>query len=80
MGRAHINLEDKADGSFEVRAVFAGGWDKNSHAHQYANLMVNELNSKATPISEPIIKTVEEMEKEMKPGEGWVSATPTLSQ
>ena len=76
MGRAHINLEDAGDGSFNARVVFVGGWDKTSHAHQYANILMNELNHKATQLQEPEVQTGP---SESNPGEGWVSATPTFS-
>jgi len=74
MARAHINFEDRADGTFDVRVVFAGGWDKTSHAHQYANLLMNELDKKAERQEDP--KVNEEVEQER--GEGWVAATPSL--
>jgi len=55
MALAHINLEDAGDGSFNARVVFVGGWDKTSHAHQYANLLMQELSHKATPLEEPVV-------------------------
>ena len=78
MGRAHINLEDAGDGSFNARVVFVGGWDKTSNAHQYANILMNELNSKAKPLSEVDVKTKED--EITKFGEGWEFPTPVLSQ
>lgn len=78
MGRAHINLEDAADGTFNVKVVYAGGWDKTSHAHQYANMLLQELDRTAKRMAEPETQTVEEMRQRPHPGEGWVSAAPTL--
>ena len=56
MARAHINFEDAEDGSFFARVVFVGGWDKASHAHQYANILMKELDGKAKRLSEPEVE------------------------
>lgn len=76
MSRAHINLEDAGDGSFHARVVFVGGWDKDSHAHQYANILMKELNVKAQALEEPEIQTEEDPITTF--GEGWVAKTPVL--
>lgn len=58
MGRAIISLVDEGDGSFSTVVQFEGGFDKSSHAHQHANILIEHLNTLAKPLEEPEIVTI----------------------
>jgi hypothetical protein len=49
---ATIVLEDDS-GHVACKAVFDGGWDPSSHAHQHARLMLEHMDSICTRVSQP---------------------------
>jgi hypothetical protein len=57
MGTATITLSDD-NGEVACKAIFDGGWDKDSHAHQHANLMLKHMDELCTRVSTPEVEAV----------------------
>lgn len=64
VSKAHLNFNDRGDGTFEFAAWFEGGFDPKSTAHQHANLCLKYLDSIAERLEAPKIEMVpgEELE------------------
>ncbi len=62
MSRAEIYIED-ADGAIAVKAVFGSGFNKTSHAHQHAQILLNMLDQLCQRQGEPEVVAAEEAPK-----------------
>ena len=47
MGRAIITLVDDTDGKVELKVTFEGGYNKNSHSHGQAAMMIMHMDELA---------------------------------
>lgn len=54
MSTVTITLSDVESGMFEMSCNFGAEFDKNSHAHQHANLILKTLDELAKQASAPI--------------------------
>lgn len=63
MSRVTLVLEDAESGQINFQACFEGGFNVESHAHQYGNLLISHMNELAAvltpPTEEVIAKTAE---------------------
>ena len=53
MPGAYISIEDTPEGELAVKCGFEGGWNKDSHAHQHAQILLAHLDTLAERRSEP---------------------------
>ena len=50
MAKVILTLEDQPDGTVEMKACFEGGYDKTSHAHGQAALLIGVIDDRAEEI------------------------------